>query len=329
MERPGWSDEKASSWVEIGYCAPLPRSRTTPISFPPARPTLATDEESTLKTFLTLLFALITVSFLTIPDAEARRLGGGANLGKQTTMPKQAQPPAAAPSQTQRPGAAAPAAGGASRWLGPLAGLAAGGLLAALFFGGAFEGMTAIDWILVAALAFGAFYLFRSLRRRAPAPAAVTSAGRVAPGYGPVGGLTSDTAPVGAETLRDEAPGWFDGRGFAEAAKTHFIRLQAAWDEGDWQDIRTYTTPQLLAELQQERDRSAHPGQQTEVVTLNSELLQVRRDGDQVLASVRFSGLIREEAGGPAQAFDEVWHVQHAWSTRDGDWLIAGIQQVG
>lgn len=282
-----------------------------------------------MKTVLSFLFALITVSFLTMPDAEARRMGGGANLGKQTTMPKQAQAPAVAPSQTQRPTAAAPAAGGASRWLGPLAGLAAGGLLAALFFGGAFEGMTAIDWILIAALAFGVFYLFRSLRRRAPAPTAVTSAGRVATGYGPLGGVRSDTPPAGATTRGDEAPGWFDGRSFAETAKGHFIRLQGAWDAGDWQDIGTYTTPQLLAELRQERDRSAHPRQHTEVVTLESELVQLQRDGDQVLASVRFSGLIREEAGGPAQPFDEVWHVQHAWNTRDGDWLIAGIQQVG
>ena len=291
--------------------------------------TLATDEESTLKTLLAFMLALITVSFLTIPDAEARRMGGGANLGKQTTLPRQAQPPAAAPSQTQRPGAAAPTASGASRWLGPLAGLAAGGLLAALFFGGAFEGMTAADWIVIAGLAFGAFYLFRFLRRRAPAPAAVTSAGRMAPGDGPVGGFTAGAAPVGAVMQRDAAPPWFDGRGFAEAAKTHFMRLQAAWDAGDWQAIRTYTTPPLLAELQQEHDRSAHPGQHTEVVALNSELLQVQRDGDQVLASVRFSGLLREEAGGPAEPFDEVWHVQHAWTTRDGDWLIAGIQQAG
>ena len=282
-----------------------------------------------MKTVFSLLLALMTVSFLTIPDAEARRLGGGANLGKQTTMPRQAQSPAAAPLPAQRPGAAAPAAGGASRWLGPLAGLAAGGLLAALFFGGAFEGMTAVDWILIAALAVGAFYLFRSLRRRTPAQAAVTSAGRMAPGYGPIGGLPAGAGPVTAATPRDEAPAWFDGRGFAEAAKHHFIRLQAAWDEGDWQDIGTYTTPQLLAELQQERERSAHPGQQTEVVTLKSEVLQVQRDGDQVLASVRFSGLIREEAGGPAQPFDEVWHVQHAWANRDGDWLIAGIQATG
>jgi predicted lipid-binding transport protein (Tim44 family) len=282
-----------------------------------------------MKILLGFLLALITVSVLTTPDAEARRMGGGANLGKQTTMPRQAQPPAAAPGQTQRPGAAAPAAGGASRWLGPLAGLAAGGLLAALFFGGAFEGMTAADWIVIAALAFGAFYLFRSLRRRAPSPAAVTSAGRMAPGHGPVGGFTSAATHAGAVMHRDAAPPWFDGRGFAEAAKSHFTRLQAAWDEGDWQDIGTYTAPQLLAELQQEHDRSALPGQHTEVVTLNSELLQVQRDGGKVLVSVRFSGLIREEADGPPESFDEVWHVQHAWGTRDGDWLIAGIQQAG
>ena len=305
-------------------------SRPLPGPGPRARPALTPDEESKLKTLLTLLFALITVSFLTIPEVEAKRLGGGANLGKQTTMPRQAQSPAAASAQTQRPGTAAPAVGGASRWLGPLAGLAAGGLLAALFFGGAFEGMTAVDWILIAALALGAFYLFRSLRRRTPVPAAVTSAGRVAPGYGPPGSLTAaGTGGAAGATPRDEAPAWFDGRGFAAAAKDHFIRLQAAWDEGDWQDIGTYTTPQLLAELQREHDHSAHPGQRTEVVTLNSEVLQVQRDGDQVLASVRFSGQIREAAGAAAQPFDEVWHVQHAWASPDGDWLIAGIQQVG
>ena len=55
---------------------------------------------------------------------------------------------------------------------------------------------------------------------------------------------------------------------------------------------------------------------------------EVQRDGDTVLASVRFSGLLREEAGATAEGIDEVWHVQHAWATRDGDWLIAGIQQM-
>jgi len=285
-----------------------------------------------MKTLLTFVLALITLSVLTIPDAEARRMGGGSNLGRQTTMPKQAQPPAAAPTQAQRPGAAAPAAGGASRWLGPLAGLAAGGLLAAMFFGGAFDGLAPMDFLLIAALAIGGFFLFRAMRKRTPAPTPVTSAGRMAPGYGGMGGFTPDqsaAAPTASAATRDEAPAWFDGPAFAEGAKDHYIRLQAAWDQADWHDIRTYTTPQLFAELQQEHGRSATQGQYTEVVTLNAELLQAQRDGDLVLASVRFSGLIREEADGPAQPFDEVWHVQHPWATRDGDWLISGIQQAG
>jgi predicted lipid-binding transport protein (Tim44 family) len=286
-----------------------------------------------MKSVLTFALALITVSFLTIPEAEAKRMGGGSNLGRQTTMPKQAQPPAASSAQAQTGQRAAQpaAAGGASRWLGPLAGLAAGGLLAALFFGGAFEGLAAMDWLLIAALAIGAFFLFRAMRRRAPAPTPVTSAGRMAPGYGAMGGFTparDEAARIAPTAVWDEAPAWFEGAAFADGAKNHFIRLQAAWDQADWRDIRTYTTPQLYADLQQEHSRSATPGQYTEVVTVNAELLQVQRDDDLVLASVRFSGLIREEADGPARPFDEVWHVQHPWASRDGDWLISGIQQV-
>ena len=282
-----------------------------------------------MKTLLTFVLALMTISFLTIPDAEARRMGGGGSFGRQSSMPKQA--PAAAPAQ--RPAGAAPAAGGASRWLGPLAGLAAGGLLASLFFGGAFDGMAPMDWLLIAGLAIGGFLLLRAMRKRAPGPTPVTSAGRMAPGLGGMGGFGSnepDAAPAPATAARshDQAPTWFDGPGFAEGAKTHFIRLQAAWDAADWRDIRTYTSPQLFAELQQEHSRSATPGQYTEVVTLNAELMQVERDDDLVVASVRFSGLIREETDGAAQPFDEIWHVQHPWANSEGDWLIAGIQQV-
>ena len=290
-----------------------------------------------MKTILTVVLALLTVTVLTIPDAEARRLGGGSNLGRQTTMPRQAQTPAAAPTQAQRPGAAAPAAGGASRWLGPLAGLAAGGLLASLFFGGAFEGMAGMDWLLIGALAIGAFFLFRAMRRRAAA-GPIPAMGRMGPagvatgpaGYGAMGGFDpqGQAAQATSGAIADQSPAWFDGPGFAEGAKSHFIRLQAAWDQADWNDIRTYTSPELFTELQAEHRRSSTQGQETEVVRINAEVLQVQRDGDQVLASVRFSGLIREDSKAPAEPFDEVWHVQHAWATRDGDWLIAGIQQM-
>lgn len=62
-------------------------------------------------------------------------------------------------------------------------------------------------------------------------------------------------------------------------------------------------------------------------MTLEAEIAAVRRAGDQVVASVRFSGLIREEQNATADPFQEIWHVQHDWESNAGDWLITGIQQ--
>lgn len=304
------------------------------------------------RSLLTTALALMVAGLLSIPElAEAKRFGGGGSFGKQyKTMPRQAQPPSQAqkPAQAQSPGAAAgqrpPQTSGASRWLGPLAGLAAGGLLASLFFGDAFEGFQIMDFLLIAALVFGAVMLFRMLRRgqAGPTPAAAGAyggaAGRHQTSYtretghaGPVGSTggmppsMGEMAPPDAGS--DEVPFWFDGPSFVEGSKVHFIRLQAAWDGADFRDIRDYTTPQLFAELQRERERLGGE-QYTEVVQLQAEILSTQREEDRVVASVRFSGLIREEERGVAEPFEEIWHVQHPWSSAEGDWHIAGIQQV-
>jgi len=87
-------------------------------------------------------------------------------------------------------------------------------------------------------------------------------------------------------------------------------------------------TPELFAELERERSRLGEQAQHTEVVTLDAQLVTVRRDGDLVVASVLFSGLIREEQDATADPFRETWHVQHDWESSAGDWLIAGVQQA-
>jgi predicted lipid-binding transport protein (Tim44 family) len=127
---------------------------------------------------------------------------------------------------------------------------------------------------------------------------------------------------------QDQFPHWFDGVRFLDGAKTHFIRLQAAWDKADFRDIREYTTPALFAELSRERGNLSGE-QYTEVVQLQTEMVTIQRDDDLVVASIRFHGLIREDEKGVALPFDEVWHVQHDWASPEGDWLIAGIQQLG
>jgi predicted lipid-binding transport protein (Tim44 family) len=286
-----------------------------------------------MKTLSAFVIAFLTAAVLAAPEAEAKRFGGGMSLGKQYSAPR------AAPQQRQvqqaAPARSAAAASGGSRWMGPLAGLAAGGLLAALFFGDAFEGVQILDLLLIAGLIFGGVMLFRAMRRGStPAPAAAGAYGggpsTAAPGRAgdfampPAAGGAAPADPAG----EDEAPSWFDGPGFVEGAKTHFIRLQAAWDQADFRDISEYTTPQLFAELKRERERQEGEQQFTEVVTLDAELLGVRREDDVAVASVAFSGLIREEESGTASRFREIWHVQHPWGTREGDWLITGIQQA-
>jgi predicted lipid-binding transport protein (Tim44 family) len=314
-----------------------------------------------MKTLLSALLTLFIAGAVVLPDdAEARRMGGGKSLGKQFSMPRQAKPQQA-PQRNQQADqrgtqGAAQAPGQRGRtgmgWLGPLAGLAAGGLLASMFFGDAFEGFQMMDFLLIAALLFGGFMLFRMLRQGAgrsagPVPAGVAARGYAGPQQGdgqtPFGGAFgggalddkadergsagfADAAPAAASGAAD-APGWFDAQGFADGAKTHFIRLQAAWDQADFRDIREYTSPQLFAELRRERESLGDTPNYTEVVTLNAELLGVQRDGEQVIASVRFTGLIREDATAPAKPLDETWHVAHDWDSANGDWLITGIQQ--
>src|SRR3569623_2730191 len=101
--------------------------------------------ESSMPKFLTLFLVTLVSFALLAPVADAKRLGGGKRFGMQRdNIGQQAAP--RAPSQAQNPGAAggaaAPAAG--KRWLGPIAGLAAGGLLAAMIMGGAFDGIQPI-----------------------------------------------------------------------------------------------------------------------------------------------------------------------------------------
>jgi len=296
-----------------------------------------------LNTLLSAVLTLIVAGLVTLPQtADARRMGSGGNVGKQYSTPAQTQtPPAAAqrPAQTQSPaagaGARAPQASGASRWLGPLAGLAAGGLLAAMLFGDGFEGFQIMDFLLIAALVFGGFMLFRMLRRgrATPLPAGAGAYART-----PAGGDVRDTGGRSAQGVRggaapsrsatpDQAPTWFNGAEFVAGAKSHYVNLQAAWDKGDFADLEEYLTPEMSAELKRDRARLSGP-QFTEVVRLQAELVSVRRDGDQVVASVLFSGLIREDQQGPAQDFREIWHVQHGWASPDGNWYVAGIQQA-
>ena len=276
-----------------------------------------------MKRFLMILTILLTSISLFAATAEAKRFGGGGSFGKQRTMTPQAAPkaPTAAPAPAGAP-AAAPAAGG-NKWLGPLAGLAIGaGLGAMMAHFGLGEGMGNILMIL---LVVGAVFLLFSMLRKKQQPA-MQYAGAGAPYSGATPAQTAaatSTAPMQAKNI----PADFPVESFLRSAKTSFIRLQAANDRKDLNDIREYTTPEMFAEISmqmQERDNSP---QKTDVVRIDGELLEVAYEGDMAIASVRFTGSLTENNGAP-DAVDEIWHVQKNLRDDKSVWLLAGIQQT-
>lgn len=263
-----------------------------------------------------------------LQTAEAKRIGGGSNIGQQKqNFSRQATAPTAAPAGAASAPASAAASG--SRWLGPLAGLAAGGLLAALFFGGAFDGLTPMDFIIMLLLGVAAFFVIRALRSKSQ-PAATAYAGhpvdranetQARGAINPV--LSSGSAAPGTFA---QTPAWFSEPQFLSAAKTHFVNLQKSWDGNNMEAMREYFTPELFTELAQERARMGDEFNVTEVQSLDAQLLDLSHEQGDVVASVLFQGSVRENYGQP-ETIAEIWHVRHRADSAQGDWLISGIQQ--
>jgi len=279
-----------------------------------------------MKRFLLFITIILTSLSLLAATAEAKRFGGGGSFGKQRSMSPQPAPtaPAATPAPTA-PGAT-PAATG-NKWMGPLAGLAIGAGLATMFasmgMGGAMGGI-------LMALAAAALVMFLIAKFRKPQQPAMQYAGAGAPYHAPqpvqqplAGG---SAAPVAA-SVTGSIPADFPVESFLRSAKTSFIRLQAANDRKDLNDIREYTTPEMFAEISMQMQERDDAPQKTDVIAINGELLQVVNEGDFAIASVRFTGQLRENNGAPDNV-DEIWHVQKNLRDDKSVWLLAGIQQT-
>ena len=304
---------------------------------------------------LVKLFAIgLTTAALFTVEAEARRLGGGKSFGRQSsnvTQQRQAvQPPAA--STTQRSAAPAAAATGAaagaaaksgmSRFLGPLAGIAAGlgiaALLSHLGLGGALLEFLS-SAILIALVVFAIMFLVRRLRG-ASTPATQSAGGmQRSNGQQPQASPSWQTsmppaaAPASvaaAEPQQAIDPSWFipadfDLPSFLANAKQQFVTIQGIWDKGDVEQLSEYLTDDLIAEFRSQIQARQEQNQATEILLLNAELLGIEQVAGGYLASVRYSGMLREAPGAEAFPFEEVWNLYKA----DGQgWLLAGIQQI-
>ena len=126
-------------------------------------------------------------------------------------------------------------------------------------------------------------------------------------------------------------PAGFDSAGFLHAAKTNFVMLQAAWDRSDIAALRAMMTDSMLGEIRSQlTERETYAGQTpntTEVVMIDARLLGIEELSEEYLASVEFSGMIREEPSAGPSPFREVWNMSKT-KTGSSGWLVAGVQAL-
>jgi predicted lipid-binding transport protein (Tim44 family) len=291
-----------------------------------------------MKRLLSISIAAFLALGLMVQNADAARLGGGRSIGAQrssvapssgtqSTPASRAAP--AAPTATPNPAAAPQPAG--NRWLGPVAGLAAGLGLGYLFGQGGLGGVGGVlsSLLMMALVGFAVVFVLRLLTRPKTAgnmqfagmgnePAAVP-----APSLAPAIGA----APAFGAQPQPNIPAGFDTDGFLRQAKLNFVKLQAVHDSGKLGELREFTTDSMFESIKQDLLQHGAVGQQTDVVTLDADLLEALTEGDTHWASVRFSGMIRENADGPPESFQEIWNLAKPVSGATG-WVLAGIQQI-
>lgn len=303
-----------------------------------------------LKLGLLLATFALALTLVSTPS-EARRFGGGKSFGMQRAAPAKPapnNPPAAAPNANPGAAGAAGAATPKRSWMGPIAGLAAGLGIAALFshLG---MGEELGNFVMLALLTVVAIVAIRWAMRRfgaghGPALATAGAAGAAASaqalrpqaesaGVNRFTGLNIGSALPGATggsalsgAGAPALPADFDVPGFERIAKMIFIRMQAANDSADLNDLRAFTTPEVFAELRLDLQERGASAQHTDVEQVDAQVLDFAQEDGRQIVSVRYHGQLRESTGAEALAFDEVWHLVKADDSSPA-WAIAGIQQ--
>ena len=278
---------------------------------------------------LSVLIAAVLALGLTLESAEAARMGGGRSLGAQRSSiapsGSTSAPAKAAPSTPSSAPAAAPAPAG-NRWLAPIAGLAAGLGLGWLLSQGGLGGLMG-SLLMMALIAFAVIFVMRLFTQSKTASKMQYAGLGNAPGAAPPPPAGLGAAPTFGARPEPNIPADFDTAGFLRQAKLNFNKLQSVHDSGKLDELREFTTDEMFKLLKQDLQQRGAGTQQTDVVTLNADLLEVATDGDTHWASVRFSGMIRESANAQPEAFEEVWNLAKPVSGATG-WVLAGIQQL-
>lgn len=316
-----------------------------------------------MKIWSLVLSAVMALSFgLAATSSDAARLGGGKSSGKQSSNVTQREAAKPATPATP-PAAAAPAAAPKKPWGAMLGGLAAGlglaWLASSLGLGGAMANIMMFALLAVVAVVVIGFVM-RKMKggnaAQSQSPFAMQGAGNAATprSYSPENvGNDASARPWERNTMAFDAsktagtgsmigsglsgpqtwgvPADFDGEGFLKACKANFMTLQDAWDKSDINSLRSMMTDDMLGEIKtQLAERESHTGarvNKTDVQMLEAKLLGIEELADVYMASVEFSGMIREDASAGASPFREVWNMTKP-RNGTGGWLVAGVQAL-
>jgi predicted lipid-binding transport protein (Tim44 family) len=296
----------------------------------------------------------------------AKRLGGGKSVGQQSSnVTKRDAAPATPAAPAAAPGAAAAAP--KKPWGAMLGGLAAGlglaWLASSLGLGGAMANIMMFALLAIVAVVVIGFVM-RKMKGggagQGNSPFATQGAGNASTprGYSPENvGNDASARPWERNSMAFDAnktagtgsmigsgigsglsgsqswgvPADFDADGFLKACKANFMTLQDAWDRSDINSLRAMMTDDMLSEIKtQLAERESHTGvgvNKTDVQMLDAKLLGIEELADVYMASVEFSGMIREDASAGASPFREVWNMTKPRSGAGG-WLVAGVQAL-
>jgi len=287
-----------------------------------------------------LLFTMIAgfgLSMLGIvDDADARRFGGGSSFGKHRSVspPSQSRMFGQRQAAPQKSTAAGQRGSARTGMMGMLGGLALGGMLGAMFFGGAFEGINLFDILIIGGI-IALVLMF--LKKRAAASRPSFAGAQPSPSD-----FSQDFSTGGDADIVDSAPHKpvgaalrpdINAKHFIPAAKDIYVRMQKAWDNNDIEDIRKFCTPEISERI----GRDMKPGETnvTEVATLNAEIADSWIESDLEWVAVNYTAMLREQTlddvgttlDDQTTEVNEVWIFQHAPKSDDPTWYLAGIQQ--
>ena len=319
------------------------------------------------------IVAITSTILLSGTVVEAKKMGSGSSMGRQSNTvtnnqsslpPKPVAAPVNAAPKPSTPTPTAPQAPAPSRFGGMggiLGGIAAGIGLSYLFSHlgmGAEMGSMFSSLLIVLAVAFIGFWLFRKfMSRNGSSPALSTgipgmnfqqsdvstntgnySQANTSSNASPLQTMpTSNQMPLIPEPAQSNLPpsvqanltpnSFADKENFLENAKKIFLQLQEASDQQNIDVLKEYTSPELFAELRKDMLSRTTAISHTQVLTLAADLLAVEEENHEYLASVRFSGSLREEVNGPVEDFAEVWNWLKPMNSSTG-WILCGIQQI-